>query len=214
MMGKALGHYRVGEQLGRGGMGEVYVADDLNLDRKVALKFPPDAFAGDAERMARFEREAKLLASLNHPNIAAIHGLEQAEVSVDVRSLAANHRDLEDLVRKGQFRQDLYHRVYVFPLILPPLRDRMEDIPILIEHFSSQIAGQNSWKKKPFTPEAIEELKRYSWPGNIRELRNVVERLLLLADDAVDQQAVKLSLPLSDKAPSAIMSTGGILAER
>jgi hypothetical protein len=79
MIGKTLGHYKVGEQLGRGGMGEVYVADDPNLNRKVALKFLPDAFTGDPERMARFEREAKLLASLNHPNIAAIYGLEQAE---------------------------------------------------------------------------------------------------------------------------------------
>ncbi|MBP1610089.1 MAG: serine/threonine protein kinase [Acidobacteria bacterium] len=79
MYGKTMGHYRVGEQLGRGGMGEVYAADDLNLNRKVALKFLPDAFAGDPKRMARFEREAKLLASLNHPNIAAIYGLEQAE---------------------------------------------------------------------------------------------------------------------------------------
>jgi Tol biopolymer transport system component/predicted Ser/Thr protein kinase len=79
MIGKTLGHYRVGEQLGRGGMGEVYLADDLNLNRKVALKFLPDVFTGDPERMARFEREAKLLASLNHPNIAAIYGLEQAE---------------------------------------------------------------------------------------------------------------------------------------
>jgi serine/threonine protein kinase len=79
MIGKTLGHYRVGEQLGRGGMGEVYLADDLNLNRKVALKFLPEGFAADPERMARFEREAKLLASLNHPNIAAIYGLEQAE---------------------------------------------------------------------------------------------------------------------------------------
>jgi eukaryotic-like serine/threonine-protein kinase len=79
MIGKTLGHYRVGEQLGRGGMGEVFLADDLNLNRKVALKFLPDAFTGDPERMARFEREAKLLASLNHTNIAAIYGLEQAE---------------------------------------------------------------------------------------------------------------------------------------
>ena len=71
MNGHMLGHYKVGEQLGRGGMGEVYVADDLNLDRKVALKFLPETFAGDPERMARFEREAKLLASLNHTNIAA-----------------------------------------------------------------------------------------------------------------------------------------------
>jgi len=79
MVGKTLGRFRIGEQLGRGGMGEVYLADDTSLDRKVALKFIPDAFAGDPERMARFDREAKLLASLNHPNIAAIHGLEQAE---------------------------------------------------------------------------------------------------------------------------------------
>jgi serine/threonine protein kinase len=79
MIGKTLGHYRVGEQLGRGGMGDVYLAEDLNLNRKVALKFLPDAFAADPERMARFEREPKLLASLNHPNIAAIYGLEQAE---------------------------------------------------------------------------------------------------------------------------------------
>ena len=79
MIGMTLGHYRVNEQLGRGGMGEVYIADDLNLNRKVALKFLPEAFAGDSERMARFEREARLLASLNHPNIAAIYGLEQSE---------------------------------------------------------------------------------------------------------------------------------------
>ncbi len=79
MIGKTLGHYRVGEQLGRGGMGEVYLADDISLDRKVALKFLPDEFTGDPERMARFQREAKLLASLNHSNIAAIYGLEQAE---------------------------------------------------------------------------------------------------------------------------------------
>ncbi len=79
MIGETVGHYKVGEQLGRGGMGEVYAADDTALDRRVALKFLPEAFAGDPERMVRFEREAKVLASLNHPNIAAIHGLEQAE---------------------------------------------------------------------------------------------------------------------------------------
>jgi serine/threonine protein kinase len=79
MIGKSLAHYKITAPIGRGGMGEVYSADDLNLNRKVALKFLPEAFAGDPERMARFEREAKLLALLNHTNIAAIHGLEQAE---------------------------------------------------------------------------------------------------------------------------------------
>jgi Tol biopolymer transport system component/predicted Ser/Thr protein kinase len=78
-IGQTISHYRVVEKIGAGGMGEVYLADDLSLDRRVALKFIPDMFAGDSERMARFEREAKLLASLNHPNIAAIYGLEQAE---------------------------------------------------------------------------------------------------------------------------------------
>jgi eukaryotic-like serine/threonine-protein kinase len=101
MIGKTLGHYRVGEQLGRGGMGEVYVADDLNLNRKVALKFLPDAFATDPERMARFEREAKLLASLNHPNIAAIYGLEQAEGKRFLVLELVEGETLAQRIRKG-----------------------------------------------------------------------------------------------------------------
>src|SRR5512136_888943 len=79
MIGKTLGHYRIIEKLGAGGMGVVYRAEDKTLDRQVAIKVLPEAFTGDPERLARFEREAKLLASLNHPNIAAIHGLEEAE---------------------------------------------------------------------------------------------------------------------------------------
>jgi serine/threonine protein kinase len=79
MIGKTISHYRIIEKLGQGGMGEVFLAHDTSLDRKVALKFLPDIFSGDPERLARFEREAKLLASLNHPNIAMIYGLEQAD---------------------------------------------------------------------------------------------------------------------------------------
>ena len=76
-IGQTLSHFKILEKIGAGGMGTVFLAEDLTLDRKVALKFLPDAFTSDPERMARFEREAKLLASLNHPNIAAIHGLEE-----------------------------------------------------------------------------------------------------------------------------------------
>lgn len=156
--------------------------------------------------------QAKLLRVLEEGEIERIGS--DCPISVDVRVLVATHRDVQDLVRKGQFRQDLYHRIYVFPLIIPPLRERIEDIPPIVEHFASQIAVQNSWKPRPFTPEAIEELKSYSWPGNIRELRNVIERLLLLADNVVDREDVKLSLPQAFREASAAVSGGGSLAER
>jgi two-component system, NtrC family, nitrogen regulation response regulator NtrX len=156
--------------------------------------------------------QAKLLRVLEEGEIERIGA--DGPTAVDVRVLTATHRDIEDLVRKNQFRQDLFHRIYVFPLILPSLRERMEDIPVLVEHFSRQITLQNSWKPKRFTPDAIEELKHYSWPGNIRELRNVVERLMLLADAEVDQRAVKTGLPLSSKTPPAAISAGGSLADK
>ncbi len=118
-------------------------------------------------------------------------------------------------VKKGAFRQDLYHRVYVFPLQLPPLRERAGDIPALVQHFADQVARQNGWKPKEFPPDAIEELRRYSWPGNVRELHNVVERLLLLADGPVDAATVRLALPHDEAAAAAPGAplTGG-LAER
>jgi two-component system nitrogen regulation response regulator NtrX len=122
---------------------------------------------------------------------------------------------VEAEVEKGSFRQDLFHRVYVFPVALPPLRERLEDIPVLAEHFARQVAEQNGWKTKEFTPDAIEELKRYSWPGNVRELRNVVERVLLLAPDGpVDDAVVRRALPqASAGAPTAALGNG-TLAER
>src|ERR1700688_1410112 len=115
--------------------------------------------------------QAKLLRVLEEGEVERI-GAEKP-ISVDVRVLVATHRNLETLVREGKFRQDLFHRVYVFPLALPPLRERREDIPALVQHFARQVCAQNSWKPIPFTPGSTEALADYPWPGNVRELRNV-----------------------------------------
>jgi two-component system nitrogen regulation response regulator NtrX len=98
--------------------------------------------------------------------------------------------------------------------VLPPLRERKDDIPALVEHFVAQVCNQNNWKAVPFTPEAIEALRQHAWPGNVRELRNVVERLMLSATDGtVDGTTVRLALP-GMLTPAATFSSSGPLAER
>jgi DNA-binding NtrC family response regulator len=153
--------------------------------------------------------QAKLLRVLEQKEVERIGG--DKSIAVDVRVVVATHRNLEELVRKGEFRQDLYHRIFVFPVTLPPLRDRREDIRLLVDYFSSAVAEQNEWKPREITADAYAELEHYSWPGNVRELRNVVERLLLLADDSVDRGTVRLALP---GAPSAPFAGTGTLSER
>jgi len=141
-------------------------------------------------------------------------------IKVNVRVLVATHRNLEELVRQNAFRRDLFHRIYVFPLTLPPLHERKQDFPELVAHFARQVAAQNGWKEKIFATEAIDELRKYGWPGNVRELRNVVERLILLASDGdVTSTDVRLILPTSDSCSesgsgSAAGSATGSLAER
>ena len=158
--------------------------------------------------------QAKLLRVLEERQVERVGG--DRPIPVDVRVIVATHRILEEQVKKGAFRQDLYHRIYVFPLTLPPLRERAEDIPSLVAHFAAQVADQNGWKPKPFEPEAIQELQRYGWPGHVRELRNVVERLLLLADGPVDRAAVRLALPHADGDGQAAVAPpfDGTLAQR
>ena len=159
--------------------------------------------------------QAKLLRVLEEGEVERIGG--SGTVKVDVRVIVATHRDLSSEVREGKFRQDLFHRIYVFPLTLPPLRERRDDIPALIDHFQKQIAKQNNWKTTKFTPEAIAELQRYGWPGNVRELRNVIERLLLLAaNNEVDLATVRLALPPGTQGTgTAVTSDGqGTLSER
>jgi len=160
--------------------------------------------------------QAKLLRVLEEGEVERIGAGKPT--TVDVRVVVATHRNLEQLVESGGFRRDLYHRVVVFPVELPPLRRRREDLPALVEHFTRQVSAQNGWKPVPFTAEAIEALKQYHWPGNIRELRNVVERLLLLAAGAVDAEAVALALPAahSSAKPATLVGADatGPLSER
>jgi two-component system nitrogen regulation response regulator NtrX len=159
--------------------------------------------------------QAKLLRVLEEGEVERIGG--DKAVTVNVRVVVATHRDLEARVREEKFRQDLFHRIHVFPLLLPPLRERRDDIPSLVGHFSAQVCAQNGWKPVPFTAEAIEALQSHPWPGNIRELRNMVERLMLLATDGqVDLATVQIALPKTSAgasvAPGAIGS--GALADR
>ncbi|MGA3347134.1 MAG: sigma-54 dependent transcriptional regulator [Terracidiphilus sp.] len=160
--------------------------------------------------------QAKLLRVLEEGEVERIGSGKPT--TVDVRVVVATHRNLEQLVESGGFRRDLYHRVVVFPVELPPLRQRREDLPALVEHFARQVSAQNGWKPVPFSPDAIDALKQYSWPGNIRELRNVVERLLLLAGAEVDAEAVALALPASHSSAKAASlsdsSATGSLSER
>ncbi len=156
--------------------------------------------------------QAKLLRVLEEGEIERVGG--DKPVAVNVRVVVATHRNLEALVREGKFRQDLFHRIFVFPLVLPPLRERKEDIPALVEHFADQVCAQNSWKPIPFTPDAIAALATHSWPGNVRELRNVVERLMLLTTDGtVTLETVRVALPNSAPAPASLGGSGP-LAER
>jgi DNA-binding NtrC family response regulator len=143
--------------------------------------------------------QAKLLRVLEEGEVERVGG--DKPIKVSVRVIVATHRNLEDRVRNNEFRRDLFHRIYVFPLTLPSLRDRLEDFPELIAHFAHQVAKQNGWKDKSFSDDAIAELRRYCWPGNVRELRNIVERLALLAaEDTITDEDVRLALPAADSA--------------
>ncbi len=159
--------------------------------------------------------QAKLLRVLEEGEVERIGG--DKPISVNVRVVVATHRDLEARVREEKFRQDLFHRIYVFPLILPPLRERHDDIPALVEHFAGQVCQQNGWKPVPFTKDAMDALQSYAWPGNVRELRNMVERLMLLATEGpVDLDTVQMAVPKSAGAGASGIGapSSGPLADR
>ncbi len=134
--------------------------------------------------------QAKVLRALQENKISRVGS--DKDISVDVRVVAATNKDLSKEIEEGRFREDLYHRLAVILVKVPSLNDRRDDIPLLIEHFSDKIGAEQGIAPKRFSAKALELLKAYDWTGNIRELRNVVERLTILGNDEISEEDVKL----------------------
>ncbi len=134
--------------------------------------------------------QAKVLRALQESKISRV-GTDK-DIKVDVRVVAATNKDLKKEIDEGKFREDLYHRLAVILIQVPTLNDRRDDIPLLINHFSKKITEEQGMAPKQFSEKAIKLLKAYDWTGNIRELRNVVERLIILGGAEVSEEDVKL----------------------
>jgi two-component system nitrogen regulation response regulator NtrX len=134
--------------------------------------------------------QAKVLRALQESMITRV-GADK-DIKVDVRVIAATNKDLRKEIEEGRFREDLYHRLAVILIKVPALNDRRDDIPLLIEHFTKKIGEENGSAQKSFSADAIDLLKAYDWTGNIRELRNVVERLIILGGKEISKSDVEL----------------------
>ncbi len=134
--------------------------------------------------------QAKVLRALQENKISRVGS--DKDIKVDVRVIAATNKDLDKEIKENRFREDLYHRLAVILIKVPALNDRRDDIPLLINHFANKIAEEQGIAPKEFSKSAIKLLKGYDWTGNIRELRNVVERLIILGGQEVTEEDVKL----------------------
>ena len=132
--------------------------------------------------------QAKVLRALQEKKIQRVGN--EKDISVDVRVIAATNKDLLHEIKEGRFREDLYHRLAVIIIHVPSLEDRKEDIPLLITHFVSALSKEQGLEVKSFSEEALKKLGNYPWTGNVRELRNVVERLLILGDDPISPENI------------------------
>jgi two-component system nitrogen regulation response regulator NtrX len=129
--------------------------------------------------------QAKVLRVLQEGEVERLGSAKT--VNVDVRVIAATNKNLEEEIEKGNFREDLYFRLAVIPIFVPPLRERPDDVPLLVKHFLNQLSRENNRRPKQITPAALDVLKRYRWRGNIRELRNTIERLMIMSEgDTID----------------------------
>ena len=148
-----------------------------------------------------FNTQAKVLRALQEQQFTRVGGTKL--LKVDVRVLAASNKDLMKEIEKGAFREDLYYRLNVVPIVVPPLRERHEDIPLLIRHFMKVHAEEQGLRMKEVTPEAMNVFQQYEWPGNIRELRNLIERLMIMVPGNVIDVA-QATTSLQVKTPGAV----------
>jgi transcriptional regulator with GAF, ATPase, and Fis domain len=133
--------------------------------------------------------QAKVLRALQENKITRVGG--ERDMKVNVRILAATNKDLKKEIAAGNFREDLYHRLSVIVIKVPSLNERKDDLPLLAEHFLQQIADEYGQPKKNINASALKALQQHDWTGNIREFRNVIERLIILSGDSIDDKAVK-----------------------
>jgi len=173
------------------------------------------------------EVQIKLLRALQEREFERVGGSET--IKVDVRMISATNRNLETMIEDGEFREDLYYRLNVFPINLPPLRDRLSDLPPLVAHFITKFSRQMGVAAAPAAAEALAKLREYNWPGNVRELENIIERAMILARGAplnathldFGRRAISHAAPpqpgtgpVATVAPAALADDGKSLAER
>jgi two-component system nitrogen regulation response regulator NtrX len=160
------------------------------------------------------ETQAKFLRAIETGEIERLGSTRT--ISVDTRIVAATNKDLSEEIAAGRFREDLYYRLNVVPIHLPPLRHRREDIPLLVDHFVAKLGSEHGRPPRQFTREAVDRLTRYPWPGNIRELKNLIERLLIMTDsDTVGAPELEEVLPMdADEGPPSEIKAARDKAER
>jgi two-component system nitrogen regulation response regulator NtrX len=147
--------------------------------------------------------QAKVLRALQEQQFTRVGGTKL--LKVDVRVLAASNKDLPKEIEKGNFREDLYYRLNVVPIVVPPLRERRDDIPLLIRHFMKVHAEEQGLRIKEVTPEAMNVFQQYDWPGNIRELRNLIERLMIMVPgNVIDAAQATASLQVKPTGPAPL----------
>jgi len=151
--------------------------------------------------------QAKLLRALQEKKIERVGGAKP--INIQVRIIAATHRDLEKGVREGSFREDLYYRLDVVLINLPPLRERKDDIPLLVEHFLHRYSSESQGRLKYVPPMTLHFLMRYNWPGNVRQLENVIERAVIMGkSDAILSQDLPLEVQKLSEQPCPTLPSG------